>query len=75
MSPWSGRLDVHNSVCYHQSRSRGSRLNIIIVAEGAIDRQGQHITSDFVKDVSRAQSLTDAEGKPEAGPADGNQCV
>ncbi|KAM7379772.1 hypothetical protein PAMP_005299 [Pampus punctatissimus] len=38
-----------------ESRSRGSRLNIIIVAEGAIDRQGQAITSDFVKDVSRAQ--------------------
>ncbi|XP_071346672.1 ATP-dependent 6-phosphofructokinase, platelet type-like isoform X2 [Trachinotus anak] len=34
-----------------ESRSRGSRLNIIIVAEGAIDRQGQHITSDFVKDL------------------------
>ncbi|KAL3988910.1 hypothetical protein ACER0C_013228 [Sarotherodon galilaeus] len=32
-------------------RSRGSRLNIIIVAEGATDRQGQHITSDFVKDL------------------------
>lgn len=51
-----------------QSRSRGSRLNIIIVAEGAIDRQGQPITSDFVKDVSRAQFQTDAEGKPEAEP-------
>uniref|UniRef100_A0AAQ5YF93 ATP-dependent 6-phosphofructokinase n=1 Tax=Amphiprion ocellaris TaxID=80972 RepID=A0AAQ5YF93_AMPOC len=34
-----------------ESRSRGSRLNIIIVAEGAIDRQGQPITSDFVKDL------------------------
>uniref|UniRef100_A0A3B3IIB5 ATP-dependent 6-phosphofructokinase n=1 Tax=Oryzias latipes TaxID=8090 RepID=A0A3B3IIB5_ORYLA len=33
-----------------ESRSRGSRLNIIIVAEGATDRQGQHITSSFVKD-------------------------
>ncbi|CAG5903631.1 unnamed protein product [Menidia menidia] len=33
-----------------ESRSRGSRLNIIIVAEGAIDRNGQHISSDFVKD-------------------------
>lgn len=58
-----------------QSRIRGSRLNIIIVAEGAIDRQGQPITSDFVKDVSRAQSRTDAEGKPEAGPAGGYRCV
>lgn len=52
-----------------QSRSRGSRLNIIIVAEGAIDRRGQPITSDFVKDVSTAQSQTDAEGEPEAGPS------
>ncbi|XP_028449582.1 ATP-dependent 6-phosphofructokinase, platelet type isoform X3 [Perca flavescens] len=34
-----------------ESRSRGSRLNIIIVAEGAIDRKGQPITSDFVKDL------------------------
>nr|XP_046264843.1 ATP-dependent 6-phosphofructokinase, platelet type-like isoform X4 [Scatophagus argus] len=34
-----------------ESRSRGSRLNIIIVAEGAIDRQGQPITSQFVKDL------------------------
>uniref|UniRef100_UPI0037E9B735 ATP-dependent 6-phosphofructokinase, platelet type-like isoform X3 n=1 Tax=Semicossyphus pulcher TaxID=241346 RepID=UPI0037E9B735 len=34
-----------------ESRSRGSRLNIIIVAEGATDRQGQHITSGFVKDL------------------------
>ncbi|XP_071218905.1 ATP-dependent 6-phosphofructokinase, platelet type-like isoform X1 [Salvelinus alpinus] len=33
-----------------ESRSRGSRLNIIIVAEGAIDRQGKAITVDNVKD-------------------------
>ncbi|XP_067331334.1 ATP-dependent 6-phosphofructokinase, platelet type-like isoform X5 [Channa argus] len=33
-----------------ESRSRGSRLNIIIVPEGAIDRQGQAISSDSVKD-------------------------
>lgn len=58
-----------------QSRSRGSRLNIIIVAEGAIDREGQHISSEFVKDVSTAQSLTDAEGEPEAGPTGGHRCV
>lgn len=54
-----------------QSRSRGSRLNIMIVAEGAIDRQGRAITSDSVKDVSNAQSQTDAEGEPEAGPSGG----
>lgn len=35
-----------------QTRSRGSRLNIIIIAEGAIDRNGKPITSRYVKDVS-----------------------
>ncbi|XP_062338244.1 ATP-dependent 6-phosphofructokinase, platelet type-like isoform X5 [Osmerus eperlanus] len=34
-----------------ESRSRGSRLNIIIVAEGAIDRHGNAITSNVVKDL------------------------
>uniref|UniRef100_A0A8B9KIE3 ATP-dependent 6-phosphofructokinase n=1 Tax=Astyanax mexicanus TaxID=7994 RepID=A0A8B9KIE3_ASTMX len=33
------------------TRSRGSRLNIIIVAEGAIDRHGKAITSNRVKDL------------------------
>ncbi|XP_053539985.1 ATP-dependent 6-phosphofructokinase, platelet type isoform X2 [Ictalurus punctatus] len=33
------------------TRSRGSRLNIIIVAEGAIDRHGKAITSSFLKDL------------------------
>ncbi|XP_030623089.1 ATP-dependent 6-phosphofructokinase, platelet type isoform X2 [Chanos chanos] len=33
------------------TRSRGSRLNIIIVAEGAIDRHGKPITSGIVKDL------------------------
>ena len=57
-----------------QSRSRGSRLNIIIVAEGATDRRGEPISSGCVKDVSSAQCPTDAEEKPEAGPTlgDGN---
>uniref|UniRef100_A0A8D1M053 6-phosphofructokinase n=1 Tax=Sus scrofa TaxID=9823 RepID=A0A8D1M053_PIG len=35
-----------------ETRSRGSRLNIIIIAEGAIDRHGKPITSRYVKDVS-----------------------
>lgn len=35
-----------------QTRSRGTRLNIIIVAEGANDRHGKPITSSFVKEVS-----------------------
>lgn len=30
------------------SRGQGQRLNIIIVAEGAIDRDGQAISSDLV---------------------------
>nr|KAF6379798.1 phosphofructokinase, liver type [Myotis myotis] len=34
-----------------QTRSRGSRLNIIIIAEGAIDRNGKPITSRYVKDL------------------------
>lgn len=34
-----------------QTRSRGSRLNIIIIAEGAIDRNGKPISSNYVKDV------------------------
>uniref|UniRef100_A0A671Q9Y4 6-phosphofructokinase type B n=1 Tax=Sinocyclocheilus anshuiensis TaxID=1608454 RepID=A0A671Q9Y4_9TELE len=34
-----------------ESRSKGSRLNIIIIAEGAINRSGQAITSNYVKDL------------------------
>ncbi|XP_036073221.1 ATP-dependent 6-phosphofructokinase, platelet type isoform X9 [Oryzias melastigma] len=33
------------------TRSRGTRLNIIIVAEGSLDRHGKPITSGFVKDL------------------------
>uniref|UniRef100_A0A672IY52 ATP-dependent 6-phosphofructokinase n=1 Tax=Salarias fasciatus TaxID=181472 RepID=A0A672IY52_SALFA len=33
------------------TRSRGTRLNIIIVAEGAIDRHGKPITSSYVKEL------------------------
>ena len=35
-----------------QERKMGQRLNIIIVAEGAIDRAGNAITPTMVKDVS-----------------------
>ena len=35
-----------------QTRTRGSRLNIIIVAEGAIDKNGKPITSEEIKEVS-----------------------
>lgn len=34
-----------------QERTAGQRLNIIIVAEGAIDRDGKPITAEKVKDV------------------------
>uniref|UniRef100_A0AAY4AS14 ATP-dependent 6-phosphofructokinase n=1 Tax=Denticeps clupeoides TaxID=299321 RepID=A0AAY4AS14_9TELE len=34
-----------------ENRLRGSRLNIIIVAEGAIDRHGSPISSDSIKDL------------------------
>ncbi|KAL7990781.1 hypothetical protein Chor_014211 [Crotalus horridus] len=34
-----------------EARSRGSRLNIIIIAEGAIDRNGKPITSNYVKEL------------------------
>uniref|UniRef100_G3TMZ0 6-phosphofructokinase type B n=1 Tax=Loxodonta africana TaxID=9785 RepID=G3TMZ0_LOXAF len=34
-----------------ETRSRGSRLNIIIIAEGAVDRNGKPITSSYVKDL------------------------
>ncbi|KAG7466935.1 hypothetical protein MATL_G00147570 [Megalops atlanticus] len=34
-----------------ESRSTGSRLNIVIIAEGAIDKQGNLITSGYVKDL------------------------
>ncbi|KPP60005.1 6-phosphofructokinase, liver type-like [Scleropages formosus] len=35
-----------------ESRSRGSRLNIVIIAEGAIDKKGKPISSGYVKEVS-----------------------
>lgn len=36
-------------------RETGRRKNIILVAEGARDRNGQHITCDFVKEVLTAR--------------------
>jgi len=35
----------------------GQRLNIIIVAEGAIDSDGNKITPDYIKDVRTEYSL------------------
>uniref|UniRef100_A0A672JR09 ATP-dependent 6-phosphofructokinase n=1 Tax=Salarias fasciatus TaxID=181472 RepID=A0A672JR09_SALFA len=51
MPPEDGWEDSMCQKLSEVTRSRGSRLNIIIVAEGAIDRQGQHISSEFVKDL------------------------
>ncbi|XP_062862585.1 ATP-dependent 6-phosphofructokinase, liver type isoform X1 [Trichomycterus rosablanca] len=34
-----------------ESRSKGSRLNVIIVAEGAINRKGEPISSNYIKDL------------------------
>ena len=35
-----------------QGRALGQRLNILLVAEGAVDRAGNAITATQVKDVS-----------------------
>lgn len=45
--------DWQNKLCAKlaQERAAGQRLNIVIVSEGAIDRNGKPITVDFVKDV------------------------
>lgn len=40
-----------------QSRSKGSRLNTVIIAEGAIDQHGEPITSNYVKDVRQPCSI------------------
>ncbi|XP_030641611.1 ATP-dependent 6-phosphofructokinase, liver type-like [Chanos chanos] len=34
-----------------ESRSKGSRLNVIIVAEGAINKNGDPISSNYIKDL------------------------
>ncbi|XP_076858618.1 ATP-dependent 6-phosphofructokinase, liver type [Brachyhypopomus gauderio] len=34
-----------------ESRSKGSRLNIIIIAEGAINKKGELISSGYIKDL------------------------
>ncbi|XP_069762261.1 ATP-dependent 6-phosphofructokinase, muscle type-like isoform X2 [Narcine bancroftii] len=35
----------------NESRLRGSRLNVIIVAEGAVDLEGKAITSEFIRNM------------------------
>ncbi|XP_056146101.1 ATP-dependent 6-phosphofructokinase, liver type [Lampris incognitus] len=44
---WEGRMCDR----LEGSRSKGSRLNIIIIAEGAIDGHGKPISSSYVKDL------------------------
>ncbi|XP_041927948.1 ATP-dependent 6-phosphofructokinase, platelet type-like isoform X2 [Alosa sapidissima] len=57
-----------------ENRLRGSRLNIVIVAEGAIDRRGEHVSSQRVKDnradkkrlniIIVAEGAIDSSNKP-----------
>lgn len=44
---------THFIYLYFKERQVGQRLNIIIVSEGAIDRDGKAITSDEIKQVSQ----------------------
>lgn len=48
--PYLIRLTNISSLIF-QERTAGQRLNIIIVAEGAIDRDGKPITAEKVKEV------------------------
>jgi 6-phosphofructokinase 1 len=47
-----------NKLCKRLSlqREAGNRLNIVIVAEGAIDREGKQITSTYIKEVRRREA-------------------
>ncbi|XP_068170919.1 phosphofructokinase, muscle b [Antennarius striatus] len=49
--PPEERWEEHLCRRLADQRSRGSRLNIIIVAEGAIDRNGKPITCELVKQL------------------------
>ena len=51
---WPPEKDWPDNLCNKLKTGRdvsGQRLNIIIVAEGAIDREGQAITCEMVKKV------------------------
>jgi len=50
---WPPEADWQEKLCkkLELEREAGQRLNIIIVAEGAIDRDGQAITGDMVKKI------------------------
>ncbi|KAM9343337.1 ATP-dependent 6-phosphofructokinase, liver type [Pholidichthys leucotaenia] len=47
MEGWEDRMCAR----LEGSRNKGSRLNIIIIAEGAIDREGKPISSAYVKEL------------------------
>lgn len=49
--------DLKGFVFPTQQRGRGSRLNIIIVAEGAMDRCGKPITCEQVKQVGGGRKI------------------
>ena len=53
-----------------QTRTRGSRLNIIIVAEGAIDKTGKPITSEDIKNVSMNETREALDTTPPPFPSD-----
>ncbi|XP_029342853.1 ATP-dependent 6-phosphofructokinase-like [Acyrthosiphon pisum] len=50
---WPQKLDWPDKLCKNvqTARNRGKRLNIIIVSEGAVDLNGNAITSEMVKNV------------------------
>ncbi|XP_017279996.1 ATP-dependent 6-phosphofructokinase, liver type [Kryptolebias marmoratus] len=50
-SPPLDGWEDHMCARLEKSRTKGSRLNIIIVAEGAIDSHGKPISSTYIKDL------------------------
>ena len=50
---WPPHVGWEDDLCEKltQERQMGQRLNIIIVAEGAIDSEGKAITPDHIKNV------------------------
>lgn len=54
-SPPEDGWEEHMCEIIHAGRKRGRRHNIVIVAEGAIDRCGQPISSEYVKQVLAEQ--------------------
>lgn len=50
-----GAVLIRNLISFIQERNAGQRLNIIIVAEGAIDRDGNPITAEKVRETVVSQ--------------------